>query len=341
MSAINTNYSSFDNLTETFEFNDSVSDFTQKLKNNEWRGKKVKTGEMTDEILVITNFVITHSAIANDTNRNTGMRDLQKTLNVNGIEGEEFKNLQSIVNDCLNGTGIDGKRIAHWINQYEVPVVELNLSLNQIAEIGADITFLDLSGCTEDAKSIQKLIACCPRLEILKCDQCPELRSLSNLPDSIEILILNKCYNLEEITVFPKCLEVFICNRCPKLKLLPEELPQNTTQFYCDGCEELLHLPKLNSKLEALSCSGCLKVKNLPNLPISLKELNINVCESLEKLPDLGKNLESLAISGCKKLVETGEIPKSLKKLICHSCPVLKIKNIPDECEVFGPVRIF
>ncbi len=118
----------------------------------------------------------------------------------------------------------------------------------------------------------------------------------------------------------------------PKLRSLPDNLPQGLSKLDLGGCEKLESLPDyLPQGLTRLDLTSCRSLKSLPdNLPKNLTELDLSHCKSLEYLPhNLPERLTKLNLVYCAKLESLPDnLPQGLTKLDLGGCE--KLESLPD-----------
>ena len=145
-------------------------------------------------------------------------------------------------------------------------------------------------------------IKCLTALEILKLNDCNDLKCLPSNMDglsSLKFLDLSGCSklaNLPENLWKIKCLERLDLSRISQL----EEIELNGI----GGLSSLKYLSLRSnnfvtlhaifsqlSKLEALDLRGCEKLRSVSELPSTMTYINMGKCCSLEPLPELPRSL--------------------------------------------------
>ncbi|KAH7544541.1 hypothetical protein JRO89_XS15G0182900 [Xanthoceras sorbifolium] len=140
-------------------------------------------------------------------------------------------------------------------------------------------------------------------LESLSIYNCPELRSLPNLPSSLESLDIINCPELRSLPNLPSSLESLDIINCPELTSLPN-LPSSLESLQIDNCPELRSLPNLPSSLESLQIDNCPELRSLPSLPSSLLQLYIRNCPLLKEAckRDKGSEWSKIADIPCVEI---------------------------------------
>jgi hypothetical protein len=97
-------------------------------------------------------------------------------------------------------------------------------------------------------------------ITILRCNNCPSLTSLPNMPKLTRLY----CYNCPLLTSLPDMPELTIlwCHDCPLLTSLPD-MPE-LTELGCYNCTLLSSLPDM-PKLTMLNCISCPSLTSLPD----------------------------------------------------------------------------
>uniref|UniRef100_A0A0D9XZC0 Uncharacterized protein n=1 Tax=Leersia perrieri TaxID=77586 RepID=A0A0D9XZC0_9ORYZ len=105
-----------------------------------------------------------------------------------------------------------------------------------------------------------------PSLTNLCIGNCPEIRSLEGLPDSLQKLIIHSLPAITSLGVLPDSLQ----------KLMVDDLPAITS------------LGILPDSLQELDIDDCRVIRSLDRLPSSLQELRIGNCPTISPLPNDG-----------------------------------------------------
>ena len=311
-------------------FVDTIEDFIQHTKN--YSDKE----ELSEELLALTHLLITNTKIACSAKQKECLQGLIQSIEETQIDGEETERIKKVVKDCLTKKTIDAETIASFVNEYQVPLKDLHMTLDELKPLQKHLQFLGLEGHNEDNETIGTFIKNCPHISTLHIADCPCITTIPELPESMEAIVVSNNPQLQKVTNFPINLKGFYSDRCPNLKEFPEELPSYMEEFHPIGCKELKAHPKLNNSLTSLSLSGCADMQKIVNLPDNLENLDLSGNTELEELPKLGKRLKHLVVTCCKKLKEIKKLPECLQTLVCYACPHLIIKDVPEGCEILG-----
>ncbi|KAH7284952.1 hypothetical protein KP509_33G003500 [Ceratopteris richardii] len=165
---------------------------------------------------------------------------------------------------------------------------------------------------------LQSVNASFPHLEQLHVRDCPMLRKLPVLGNSLARLVDNEWLELKDL---PSLRELSLTFP-GKIKTL--SLPPNLRTLILRGCESLESVHASLANLEELRLFACRKLKKLPVLGSSLVQLRAEYCDGLviddeclefKDLPSLRElNLRALT------RIKTLSLPKSLQTLTLEEC---------------------
>lgn len=107
--------------------------------------------------------------------------------------------------------------IAQVINRDSIAIKDLNLTKQQLKEMGPYLTYLDSQDAFDswDGEEIESFLSTCSHLKILRINS-PKIKHLPALP-VCEVVDCSGCSQLEHLGGLPKC-ELFVCADCPLLK---------------------------------------------------------------------------------------------------------------------------
>lgn len=190
--------------------------------------------------------------------------------------------------------------LARIINRDAVPIKDLNLTKQQLLEIGPLLTHLDCQNAFDNswtAQDIQEFLnSCCSNLKLLSINS-PLISVLPPLP-LCQTLDCTNCLNLRQLNEIPLC-QKFICKGCNSLAAtgIPEKLPKAVE----DAFYETIFKPKL-----ILLCKKHgVEVWEYPVFMRSFNKLNING-QSGKGVTPIIKAIQDKQIGMLKVLIDLG-----------------------------------
>ncbi|MCB1134875.1 MAG: hypothetical protein KDK78_01300, partial [Chlamydiia bacterium] len=234
-------------------------------------------------------------------------RILLSNLIRGGFAEEKLEKSLPLIRYC-DLRGIDSTKQAEWLFKTNPSkLTHLIISSSPIAELPAKMPLLQVLKC-HNCPALRTLPAELPQLQILHCINC---KVLASLPEELPLLELLDCYGCAVLSALPAKMPVLRklrCAACVKLNTLPSELPL-LQKLDCHSCMALPTIQTEMPLLEKLFCPHCTVLSALPaELPL-LQKLACGNCPQLQALP--------AALPFCLELD-------------CHECPQLANVMLPE-----------
>lgn len=178
-----------------------------------------------------------------------------------------------------------------WTDIPELPelpdsLIELNIDgcrrINVIPKLPINLKYLYCSFCW-----FSKFPVFPKTLEILKCNYCISIFSLTELPDNLRILECDLCKNLTKISNLPEKLQYLSCNDCTNLKTIAK-IPENVIELCLENCNVIINdIPDKTEtfispiSLPKICIEECLNpyFVTVPNNDIDMFDEEENFCE--------------------------------------------------------------
>ena len=158
---------------------------------------------------------------------------------------DEIANSMKLIREFPNISEVERyKLIAKWINNNEIPLIKLNLHLEEIEGLAPHLEYLDSTGMFRKNISDKELSEQLSRFPKLTTLIIKKLTYVTKLPEmnKLRTLDCSNCYDLAELPELPSLLNLN-CSFCELLTQLPEL--RFITTLNCSHCNQLTQLPEL------------------------------------------------------------------------------------------------
>jgi hypothetical protein len=162
----------------------------------------------------------------------------------------------------------------------------------------------------------------------LLIQNCPSLKAIPNLPDSLMDIKIEDCESLSRIPVLPDNLRSITINNCESLVEIPV-LPDGLQHISIEDCRSLRRIMNFPSDVTNIMIDKCESLESIPDLHSYLRVFNISHCESLRRIPALPRYLESFSVINLPFLEAIPDLPSHLVIIDISGCPLAMIKKLP------------